>query len=135
MFYDFAITIAADTAESDAVTQNLKLTKGVLHRFEVQFPAGCAGLAHIRFEQGAAHLFPTDPEGNFATDDFTIAFDDKVELVTAPFTIQAIAWNLDDTYPHTITVRIGILEGETAILLMRVIKGLVNFLKLVGVKV
>lgn len=109
MFYDFAITIPANTAKSSPVEQELNLTYGIVHRIEVHFPAYCAGLAHLivkRFEQ---QLWPTNPDGSFASDNYTIAFSEHYSLETSPYTLKVEAWNEDDTWPHTITLRIGIL--------------------------
>lgn len=135
MFYDFAITVPAGRAESTPVEQVMKLTKGVIHRVEVQFPIGCAALAHCRIYHEEHQLFPTNPPGSFATDGYTIPIDDNFELNTEPYSLKARCWNDDDTYQHIITIRVGVLRGEWAILLMKVIKGLVKFLNLVGVKV
>ena len=46
MLYVLALTIPANTAEATPYEEDLKLTDGVITRVEVEFPAGCAGLAH-----------------------------------------------------------------------------------------
>lgn len=112
MLYDFALIIAASTTEASPTEQELKLTYGVIHRVEIEFPPGCAGLAHIALDYGKHQVWPTNPERSFASDNHVIAWNDHLPLSYAPFTLKLRGWNEDDTYPHTITVRIGILPPE-----------------------
>lgn len=135
MYYDFAITVPANTTESSPKTESLKLTHGIIHRIEIQFPIGTRALAHCRLQHHSFGQLPTNLSGNFASDGFTIPIDENLEFFAAPYSIKAILWNDDDTYPHTITIRIGILESKTALFFMSVMKGLSKMLKLMGVKV
>ena len=48
MFYVLPLTIPADTPETDPIEEELALTYGVIQRVEIEFPPGCAGLAHIK---------------------------------------------------------------------------------------
>lgn len=135
MFYDFAITVAASTTEANATTQRMKLTKGVVHRLEIQFPDGCAGLAHVRILEDGHQFAPTNPSGNFASDGHTIVIDEHYELQSSPYSFKAVVWNDDDTYSHTIYVRVGVLRGEFWLLFTRVINGLAKFLKALGMEI
>ena len=135
MFYDFAITVPKSTTEAIPVEQAMKLTKGVIHRVEIQFPIGTLALAHCKIYHDEHQFLPTNPEGSFASDGYVIPIDENFELSTVPYSLKARCWNDDDTYQHIITIRVGVLGGEWAILLMKVIKGLVKFLSLVGIKV
>ena len=135
MFYDFAFTIDKETAEDAAEPQELKLTHGIIHHVEVQFPIGTRAPAHCRILHHAHQVWPTNPQGSFASDGYTIPIDENYEFFEEPYTLTAICWNDDDTFPHTITIRVGILESKTALLMMKVIKGLVSFLKLARIKV
>ncbi len=135
MFYDFAITVSANTAKAAPTTQELKLTHGVIHRVEVEFPAGCAGLVHCGLLQGIHQLWPTNPDGSFASDDYVIAIYEDYELATEPYVVKFVGWNLDDTYDHTVTVRIGVLDSGPGRLVNRILVGLTKFLKLVGIPV
>ena len=115
MFYDFDIPIPANTAEDDPYQKELHLTKGVIHRVEIEFPAGCAGLAHLKILKFNAPLWPTNPEGSFHSDNHVIAFNEAYELSTWPYTLTVKAWNEDDTYQHTLKLRLGILPAELII--------------------
>lgn len=112
MYYDAKITIPANTPQNSPVIERLKLTKGIIHRAEVEFPEGCAGLAHVTICQAIHQVFPTNPDGDFNSDNFVIAWNDFLSLEVEPYEVQLLGWNEDDTYEHTITVRIGILPRE-----------------------
>jgi len=112
MFYDFAITVPAGTTEAAPVEQVMKLTYGVIHRVEVQFPIGTQALAHCKIYHEEHQLLPTNPDGDFASDGYTIPIDEHYELFTEPYSLKAKCWNDDDTYAHVITIRVGILPQE-----------------------
>ncbi len=112
MFYDFSFTIPANTPEKTPEKLKCKLTHGIIHRVEVGFPAGCAGLVHLQIRQGLHQVWPTNPEGSFRADRYTIAFNEHLEFTRKPYILTLSGWNLDDTYPHTLEVRIGILPSE-----------------------
>lgn len=112
MFYTFGLTVPANIAESSPVEQELKLAPGVLHWVDFFFPWGCAGLAKAalyRFEQ---QLYPTNPGEWFAANDDSIEFPTYFPLDEWPYVLRLEAWNEDDTYSHTITVRLGVLPYE-----------------------
>jgi hypothetical protein len=133
MFYDFAITIPANTPKASPVVTELKLTAGVIHRVEIQFPAGCMGLAHIAINDGLHQLLPTNPDGDFASDDYVIPIDEYYPMPGGDYILTARGWNMDDTYPHTLSVRIGILSGDVIAPLSGLGGALKKFLKLVGI--
>ena len=133
MFYDYAILVPAKTARRDAEPQDLELTKGVIHRIEVQFPIGCRALAHCVLEHEGHQFLPTNPDGNFASDGYVIPIDEYYELKTDPYKLKAICWNEDDTYPHVITIRVGILSKEVLTPLAGLGGALKRFLKFIGV--
>lgn len=135
MYYDFAIPVAVGKTEDEPIEEDLKLTHGIIHRIEVQFPIGTAALAHCRLLHHSFGHLPTNPSGSFATDGYVIPIDENLEFFSEPYIIRAVCWNDDDTYPHTITIRFGILESKTAIFFMGVMKGLAKMLKLMGIKV
>ena len=134
MFYDFAITIEANTTEAEAKETRLELTWGIIHRIEVQFPIGTQALAHCRLLHRRAQKWPTNIDGSFASDGYVIPIDEHFDLTEPPHELTAICWNDDDTYPHTITIRIGILPPEVLTPLTGIGAMLKKFLKLVGIR-
>lgn len=112
MFYDYSLTIPANTTEASPTEQEINLTHGVIHRLEVEFPPGCAGLAHLVIDRFGHQLWPTNPESSFASDAHIIGFNEYHELFESPYELRLRGWNEDDSYPHEITVRIGILPEK-----------------------
>jgi len=112
VFYVFPITIPAGTLESAKTKTTLKLTAGRITRVHLEFPAGHMGLTHIHINVGLHQLYPTNPDADFSSSNETISFVEDLLLDRPPFEVQAHAWNLDDTYEHTITVRLE-LESLT----------------------
>jgi len=109
VFYDYSFTIPANTSKKDPLREDIDLTHGIIHRVEIGFPAGCAGLVYLQIVQGLHQLWPTNADGFFNTDDYVIAFNEFHDMTEEPFTVTLIGWNLDDTYDHTLEVRFGIL--------------------------
>lgn len=134
MFYDFAIAVPANTAETAPIIQLMELTQGVITRLEIQFPAGCAGLAHCRILDQGTQKWPTPPSDSFASDDYCVVIEENQELTAEPYQLRAVCWNEDDTYDHTIYVRVGILVGAGALAINKIMAGLAKFLALVGIK-
>lgn len=108
MFFSVDVTVPASTAEASPATADVLLPPGVIQQVDVQFPAGCVGLVHTFCSRGANQLWPTNPDGDFASNGFTISWQEDLELNDAPFRLHVVAWNLDDTYPHTITWRFSV---------------------------
>uniref|UniRef100_A0A6H1ZPA0 Uncharacterized protein n=1 Tax=viral metagenome TaxID=1070528 RepID=A0A6H1ZPA0_9ZZZZ len=88
------------------------VTRGLVYRVEFQFPAGCAGLAGVIVTDGGFQVWPSTLGKWFATDNFTIGFDDMYLKGSDPFQFDFWGYNLDDTYDHTIYSRIGLADRE-----------------------
>ena len=128
MIYVFTDTIPANTAKGSARTKTLKLTKGVIHRLSVHFPAGCNGLANVQLLKGVHHVFPTNTQGSFAGNNESIVFNEFHEIKSHPTVLTLRTWNTDTVYEHTVTVRIGLLP-RFAVLPAGATEGLVESLK------
>jgi len=114
VYYDVPLTIPANTPDLTPEDLEVKLTHGVIHRVEVEFPKYCAGLAYLQIYHMGHQVWPTNPGGAFNTDDYIIVIDDYFELLGPPYVLKLRGWNLDDTYSHTITVRFGMYPAWVA---------------------
>lgn len=112
MIYTASIKIDANTAEADATRTILRVGKGLVWRIEVEFPPGCAGLAHCFINDGGYQLFPATPGESFASDGSVISFDDLYLKNAAPFEFAITCWNVDQAWDHTLQVRIGMASSE-----------------------
>jgi len=107
---DFTLPITATKAAPQHAV--LVVTKGLVYRVEFQFPAGCAGLAHMAVFDGSFQVWPSTLGEFFHTDNFTIAFDEMYLKSAAPYQFDFYGYNLDETYPHTIYCRIGLADKD-----------------------
>lgn len=134
MLYEYTLTVPANTAEADAVSQDLKLTKGVIHRVEVDFPIGTRGLVHVKIFRGANQVWPDNPDGDIATDGHPRAWDEHYEVSDQPTTFTAKGWSTADTYDYDIRIAIGMLPKEVMSPLSGVVGALKKVLRFLGGK-
>ena len=111
MMYSYAITVPPNTAYADPVIEEVKLPAGLISHVEVEFPAGCAGLVHVVVTEGLHQVWPTNPEGDLASDGYVIPWDEHIEITEPTLRLEAVVWSDDDTYAHTVTVRITVLPA------------------------
>jgi len=128
MIYRWGITVPANTPEASPVWKDLLMRKGVINKLDIHFPAGCVGLVHVAIFYGDTQLWPEQKGEYFATDDETISFTEYFELIHDWLEIRAMLWNEDDTYDHTISIRISVLP-KWYVAPYIILKGLVDILK------
>ncbi|MBA7582459.1 hypothetical protein ES708_24387 [subsurface metagenome] len=133
MYYDFAVVVGTGNTVDNPKEEDLELTKGVIHRIEVEFPRGCRGYVHLELLHREHRVWPTNREGDFAGEGYTIPIDEHYKLTSEPYALKARAWGVDCGYPHTITVRIGVLPEAVLSPLAGVGSMLKKFFKLMGV--
>jgi len=108
MLFTFSITAPANTPKDSPVTQTLKLRAGVITKIAVQIPAGHAALAHLAIKHGETTIIPWGDDQWLEGDDFDPKWDEDILLPSEPAELTAVAWNEDDTYPHTFYIWIWI---------------------------
>ncbi len=112
MIFKYEISTPANTSEANAMSTPMQVSKGIIHKLDVVFPPGCQRLLHVRINRALHQVFPLNPEASFASDAETISFREYVALNAEPYELQTITWNDDETYDHTIIVRLGILRKQ-----------------------
>lgn len=112
MFYEYNLTVPKNTAETSPKTKSMKVWAGVVHRVAVMFPNGPSGLLRCRIMQGSHTLWPSNPDGYFGTDGETVDFLEYFEIESRSIKFRLEAWNLDDTYEHSVFVRLGVLPKD-----------------------
>lgn len=112
MVFSVSITTTANTAEADADRKVLKLCKGLVYKMEVEFPPGCCGLLHCQVFDGSYQVYPASVNDSFHGNGGVVSFEDCYLKQAAPFEFVVKTWNLDECYPHTIQVRIGMASSE-----------------------
>jgi hypothetical protein len=114
MIFDVHITTPANTAKTSHLTTTIPIVKGTITQMFVQFPPGVNALAHLKLLWGLYQIFPSNEQGDFATGAETIVWDENIVIDHDPAQLTAITWNEDDTYQHTITVRIVITPAAAS---------------------
>ena len=112
MIYCVSITTLKGGSEAQAVETKLVVTSGLLFVFEVDFPAGCCGLAHLQMFDGLYQVFPASPGESFHGDNITLKFDDLYFKQNPPFEFTVKTWNEDENWDHTLQVRVGMAMGR-----------------------
>lgn len=112
MHYDFTLTIPPNRTEVNPIILVGKITHGIINKVSVEFPPGCYRLAHIRIFRYQSQIFPSNIESSIVGDTFPVEFEEYYPVIDMPYEIKIIGWNDDDTYQHTVIVRIGLLSEK-----------------------
>jgi len=112
MVFSHSITTTASTAKKDATKTVVKVAKGLVYKFEVEFPPGCCGLMHVQIFDGSYQVYPASANDSYHSDARVISFEDSYLKTAAPFEFVVKTWNLDETYEHTIQVMVGLVSSE-----------------------
>lgn len=110
MIYTANITIPKNTPATKPIDKRIKISLGLIYKVELQFPPGCGGLAHVVINDGGYQVWPSTPQTDFATDDYTISFEDTYLKTSDPSEMVVYGYNEDDTYQHIIQVRLGVAD-------------------------
>ncbi len=110
MIYSFAISTTNTYSATNILKTDLKLTAGIIHQIDIVFPTGCAGLLYVALNHGLHQIWPTNDKEYFHTDGEAISFKEFYELPSAENVLSVYTYNLDDTYPHSVIIRLGILK-------------------------
>jgi len=112
MIYQATITTPKQTFESNKQKTVLTVNKGLVHRIEVLFPSGSAGLLRCQIFDRGYQAWPTTAHEWFRGDDDVISFDDTYLKSSPPYEFNIFTYNLDDTYEHDVIVRIGLVSEK-----------------------
>lgn len=110
MFLEFDITVPAQTTSSAPLSTDLELPWGVIDYIGIQIPLGVAGLTGLQLWRGLYQLAPTNADGWVKGENIVVEWKEEFELFQPPLFITALAYNDDDSYAHTLTVRVRVNE-------------------------
>jgi len=106
MFFEHDINIPKNTSQESYHSELLRLTRGIIKRVDINFPSGCAGLVGVRLFKDSQQVIPSNYPKWIETDGETIPILSSIDLSQIPYELEFQAYNLDDTFNHTIRVRI-----------------------------
>lgn len=115
MFYNFQLTIPPNTGKDEQISVLCPLTYGMIEKLDILFPPGPCGFVGVAVDRFNTQILPTNPDSWFISDSETITSIESIAIHDRPFEIVFRGYNLDDTYTHTIYLRILIrMEEEMA---------------------
>jgi len=112
MYYQAEVILPRGMTESDPQRQTLRLAKGFITHMLVGFPPGCQALARLQVFDKGWQLLPWTPGQSLGWDNVMLNFPFTYPLQVEPFEVVIRAWNLDDSYEHTLTVGVTMDEGQ-----------------------
>jgi len=111
MQFQKALRIEADQDVTDPERYDLKVTAGIVEQLAVEFPAGCAGLAHLRILRGGYQVWPVEIGEWFTSDDHVVVIPCHYAMMDHPLQFRLEGYNEDETNYHVITARIELREA------------------------
>lgn len=108
MLFQCDLLIASGKTAADPATDTIKLCEGVIERYSVLFPAGCAGLVYVQVWLGGFQLLPWSRGLWLRGDDHLIEGSTSYPVGPAPRLLTVKGYNDDTLYPHTVTVKLEV---------------------------
>lgn len=108
MFRYVQLDIPANTAESAPVTKTIHLRHGVITRWWVGFPDGCADLVKAAVYHYEHRVLPRDEKEWLFWNNFIFEIPDSYKLEDEPYEIEVRAWSDDDTYEMYVVVGVAL---------------------------
>lgn len=106
------IAVPPNTLEGAPVLTTVQLEQGVIDQVDVDFPPGCCRLAHLAIYCHSIQIIPWNKTGSLVGNGSVFHEAISLMLDQAPFELLLLAWNLDDTYQHTIRVDIKVTPAK-----------------------
>ena len=111
MHYSYEMTFTAGTDKTTQEKLEMPCAWGVLTNVVISFAAGCHGKVHVHIDEGLHQVFPTNPSGDYAFDDYVLEIRDKYLLSTGTRKIVLKGWN-EGVYDHLIHVAFEVEPSE-----------------------
>ena len=112
MVYVSTIAVPKNTPKTSPLKTRMNVTKGLVYKVEIMFPPGPSGLVHLWIMDGSYQFLPSSEGETLYGDNTLIQFDDLYIMDSEPFFFDIYTYNEDDTYDHTIQVRIGLVSKD-----------------------
>ena len=114
MNYEKRITVPRNTPATAPVEETLTVHPGVVTEVNIVFPDGCIQLVHAQIMHWSQNLWPPYADMDFTGNNEVIDWNEEYAIQDPPFDFVVRAWNDDDTFAHTLTVRMAVLPRDTA---------------------
>ena len=112
MLYTKEITFTSGGSVTNQISSNIKAARGVIHKIDIVFPSGSAGLVKVAIFLGAAPVIPSTAGMTISGNAEIVQIPEFLELRKDFNIITIKGFNEDDTYDHIIFFRIYVLPKE-----------------------
>lgn len=113
MLYSFSHTFTAANTEDNKQKFTLKMASGVINGIDIYFPHGSCGLVHIHVNRGLYQIVPVNTAHQLVGSGNLIRFNEDIQLYHEPYELELYGWNEDDTYDHTIDIKIELHSPQS----------------------
>jgi len=110
--YSLILTIPANTPLTAPVATRARVPRGVITEIRLDFPSGCAGFAYVRLFALDKQIYPSNLGAYYRGDGIVYLISDHYPLTEYVQEVRLEGYNLDDTYPHTVTLGLTVAPTE-----------------------
>lgn len=110
MYFVTPLEVPKNTAEGSPAIVTLPIGPGTITRWNIGFPAGCAGLVHVIIKRFDHQVLPEGEGESLYWDNYMFEIAEGLEMDQPPYEVIIEAWNLDDSYSHTVFVGVEVTE-------------------------
>lgn len=96
------------TAETDPVTATMKLRRGVITRWWVGFPDGCADLVHAAVYHYEHRILPRNEQESLFWNNYVFEIPESYILDEEPYEIEIRVWSDDDSNRQYVVVGVAV---------------------------
>lgn len=112
------LTIPAQTGKGQPTSGFVVLPVGTINQVSVLFPPGVVGLVGLRCYVNEFPVVPVSADGWLVGNAETVRWSEWIRLMPTEREFVGYGYNLDDTYDHTLYIRINV-EPLSAALTVR----------------
>jgi hypothetical protein len=108
MHYSYEHTFSANGKKANEEEEIMECAWGILTNVDISFQWGTSRRCHVHIDETKHQIFPTNPNGNYAFEGYTLHITGKYELLPATRKIYLRGWN-EGNNDHTIAVAFEVL--------------------------
>jgi len=114
MLYSKEISIPPNTIKTAPLTTYLDVVEGTVKQVWVRWYWGSGNLCGCRLFRGGFQLWPLSLTEWFLSSPYPFSFEEAYQITDEPLELKIEAYNLDDTFPHTVWLAVLVLRQETS---------------------
>lgn len=112
MHYADQFTVTADSTKTAPSELKIIVSPGILHTGIFFFPAGCKGTVHVSLNQAIHQIWPTNPSGTFAFENYVHVVKDYYSLPPGIKQLELKGYSVNADYDHVIQFAFSINDPE-----------------------